>query len=104
MDRRSSSFTTPVALSLTLDPTGLTPGNIYRIDYADLVQAKNTGIVVPVTLTVSGPFRITTTSLPDAYSSKPYSTSIQASGGSGYTWSLQGGSLPPGLSLTPLPG
>lgn len=100
----SSSFTTPVALSLTLDPTGLTPGTYTASITLTSSQAKNTGIVVPVTLTVSGPLQITTTSLPDAYSSKPYSTSIQASGGSGYTWSLQGGSLPPGLSLDPASG
>jgi hypothetical protein len=39
--------------------------------------------------------------LPDAYSSKSYSYALQAEGGiSPYTWSLAGGSLPNGLTLS----
>ena len=45
---------------------------------------------------------VTTTSLPGGTASTPYpSTSLQASGGvPPYSWSLQSGSLPPGLTLS----
>ncbi len=43
---------------------------------------------------------ITTTSLPQATKGLPYSATLVATGGQGaYTWSISGGSLPPGLTL-----
>jgi hypothetical protein len=45
---------------------------------------------------------ITTATLADGVLAQPYSTALQASGGSGsYTWSLASGSLPAGLALSP---
>jgi subtilisin family serine protease/ABC-type amino acid transport substrate-binding protein len=47
-----------------------------------------------------GPLSITTTALPDATDTQPYSTVLEASGGRApYTWSLTAGSLPLGLTL-----
>jgi len=47
------------------------------------------------------PLSITTTSLSAGTVDVPYSQTLQATGGSGsYTWSIIGGSLPTGLSLT----
>ena len=52
------------------------------------------------TLTVIAPLVITTTSLPDGEVSVPYSSSVQATGGTTpYTWSISAGSLPAGLNL-----
>ncbi len=46
-------------------------------------------------------FQITTLSLPNGVLSQPYSATLSASGGwQPYTWSLSGGSLPPGLVLS----
>ncbi|MCJ7655127.1 MAG: putative Ig domain-containing protein, partial [Dehalococcoidia bacterium] len=48
---------------------------------------------------------ITTTSLPDGTMGSPSSQTLQATGGTGsYTWSITGGSLPAGLTLTPSSG
>lgn len=45
---------------------------------------------------------IKTSSLPNGQVTVPYSQSLSAEGGSGaYTWSVTGGSLPPGISLSP---
>lgn len=46
--------------------------------------------------------QITTITLPEAVSGQAYSSTLQATGGSGtHTWSLQESVLPPGLSLAP---
>ena len=46
-------------------------------------------------------YSLTTTSLPNAKRNKNYSRTLQASGGTTpYLWSLAGGSLPPGLTLS----
>jgi subtilisin family serine protease len=51
------------------------------------------------------PPTITTTSLPDGTVGVAYNRTLQASGGTpGYTWSLDPGPLPPGLSLDPSTG
>ena len=46
---------------------------------------------------------LTSPNLPDAYRNMAYSMIFAAEGGSGsgYTWSVVDGTLPPGLSLTP---
>jgi hypothetical protein len=43
--------------------------------------------------------QVTTTSLQQATAGTPYSAALAASGGSGYSWSVTGGSLPSGLTL-----
>lgn len=48
----------------------------------------------------AGSLTITTISLPDATASVAYSQTLMASGGSGYTWSITGGSLPVWASLS----
>ncbi len=54
------------------------------------------------TVNVVGPLKISSTALPEAPIGKPYSTSLDAAGGTGaFTWSVSGGSLPPGLSISP---
>ncbi len=63
--------------------------------------------VVDVTLTLSAsapvaPLAILTTSLPLGTVGTAYSATLSASGGTGpYTWTVVGGSLPPGLGLNP---
>ncbi len=54
-------------------------------------------------VTQSNALQVTTSSLPNANSGASYSQTLAASGGSGtgYTWSLIAGNLPPGLSLNP---
>src|SRR5262249_24929001 len=55
-------------------------------------------ITTPATPTA---LTITTTSLPDATVSVPYSRTVSASGGtSPYRWVVESGSLPPGISLS----
>jgi hypothetical protein len=59
---------------------------------------------VSVSLTVAAvsPLTITTISLPNGTVGVSYSASLSASGGTTpYSWSLVGGSLPPGLRLSP---
>lgn len=55
---------------------------------------------------VGAPLNIDTTSLPDGTVGTSYSQTLAGSGGSGtgYTWSLPSGSLPPGLSLNSATG
>lgn len=49
---------------------------------------------------VSAPMQILTGNLPNAVRFRPFSQTLQATGGSGsYTWSVSAGALPPGLSL-----
>ncbi len=43
--------------------------------------------------------QILTEALPDGRAGEPYSATLSASGRTPFTWSLSGGSLPPGLSL-----
>ncbi len=51
---------------------------------------------------VGSAIAVQTTSLPPAEAGQPYSATLQASGASGgVSWSLGGGSLPSGLSLSP---
>ena len=56
-----------------------------------------------LSIQVVEPLVITTTSLPSGVKDEPYSQQVAASGGeeSGFTWTLDSGALPPGLSLSP---
>jgi Putative Ig domain len=58
-----------------------------------------------LTIAVTEPLKVTTTSLPGAIAGAPYSATLAASGGTApYTWSLSSGSLPAGLTLDPSTG
>ena len=53
------------------------------------------------TITAPAPVAIAQTTVPNAVSGSSYQVNFRASGGlSGYLWSVGGGTLPPGLSLT----
>ena len=96
---------------LALDPaTGVVSGTPTAAgSYGFTVQATDAGSPAQVdtqALTVSvapppiPPPDITTTSLPDGTAGQPYSQTLQVTGGTApYTWSLEAGSLPPGLAL-----
>jgi len=62
-----------------------------------LVACGGSGSKTPTTQTL---LLTSTAPLPGAVVNSPYSTVLQAQGGTGtYTWSISGGSLPPGLTL-----
>ncbi len=55
----------------------------------------------PMTVTVNAPLTIVTSLLPNGTQNAAYSQTLAAAGGSGlYTWSITGGALPTGLSLS----
>ncbi len=96
----SQTWTTPTTLAVTFNPTGLAPG-IYNgsISFSS-PQASNSPLSLSVVMRVSAPLVITTPPLlPNAYAGQPYNVTLQASGGTGFSWTLQSGSLPTGLSL-----
>jgi hypothetical protein len=97
----SETWAAPVTLDITFNPPGLSPGIYNGAITLTSSQATNSPVVVPVTLTVLAPLVITSpAALPDAFSGKPYSTTLQASGGTGLTWTVEQGTLPSGLSLS----
>jgi len=77
--------------------------------YSFTVQASDSTTPAPLTasavLTLSvivPPVEVTTTTLPDAMVGVAYAASLNASGGTPtYTWTISGGSLPAGMSLSP---
>ena len=64
-------------------------------------DAENSTDTQPFSITIlPGPVTVTTSSLANGTINVPYSQSLSAAGGAGgYTWSLNNGSLPAGLSL-----
>jgi len=100
--------TLPSGLSLNAS-TGAVTGTPTALGSTPVVfQAQDTAVPTPnvsaeqVTFTVQGGPSVSTTSLPVGQVGVPYSTSLSATGGTGpYTWSIAGGSLPAGLTLSP---
>ena len=98
-----ASGTLPAGLSLSgggvLSGTPTTAGSFsFTPQVTDGIGATDTQ---PLSLTVSAPLNITTTSLPAATVGTAYSQALAATGGTTpYTWSLATGTLPPGLSLS----
>jgi hypothetical protein len=90
---------------LTLSGTGVIAGTPTASgSFPIIVQATDTVMNVAsadLTLTVnSGPLVLTTVSLPAGTENAPYSVALGAAGGTPpYTWTLQLGPLPSGLSL-----
>lgn len=65
------------------------------------------GYIAACTVTVTEPRippEITTSDLPNGTSGTTYSQTLTATGGAPFTWSIAGGSLPSGLTLTPQTG
>lgn len=99
-----SSGTLPTGLTLhastgVLDGTPTVPGtSSFTIRVTDSTLATGTK---PMSLTIVNTLAITTTSpLPDATQSSPYTKTLVASGGtSTYSWAVTVGTLPTGLTL-----
>lgn len=98
------AITLPIGLSLDFT-TGLLSGTVASagkytvvVRVIDYYQSTATSTYV---LTVNPPLTITTAALAAGSVGAPYSQQMTASGGSpGYSWSVLGGSLPAGLSLS----
>jgi arylsulfatase A-like enzyme len=74
------------------------------ISYSIKVTDSNSTVTIlpnAGSYTVTQPLAISTSSLPNALTSASYTQSLAATGGSasGYSWSVTGGSLPPGMTL-----
>jgi large repetitive protein len=102
----ASEGTLPPGFSLS--PAGVlsgTPGASLSATFnftAQVVDGPGQTVVKAFALQVIPPLAITTASpLPVAVLNAAYTQSLTATGGApSYTWSLAGGSLPPGISLT----
>jgi pimeloyl-ACP methyl ester carboxylesterase len=101
----SYTWTARETVTVTFNPTGLSAGSYTGRLTISSPQATNGPIVETIVMTVSTPLVIATTSdLPDAVAGKPYGATLVATGGSGYTWRIESGTLPTGLSLDPSSG
>ena len=87
----------------TINAAGLATGGSAG---ATTISAALAGVTGSTVLTVqSASLAIGTTSLPNGVMNVAYTTTLTASGGTlPYTWSVAGGSLPPGLTLSPNSG
>jgi hypothetical protein len=100
-----TSGTLPDGLSLSsagvLSGTPTTPGSSgFTVRVADAGGGSATRALI---LSIVAPVGITTQMLPPATSGTAYSQALAASGGSApYTWSLAAGTLPDGLTLSPV--
>jgi hypothetical protein len=105
-----SSGSLPAGLSL--DPaTGIISGTPTGAGRFDIIAAVTDSSNPPVTaggnvtISVATPLEMTTSTLPDAIQGDGYDQRLASSGGTGpYTWSVSSGSLPAGLSMSPLSG
>ncbi|MDX8388894.1 MAG: Ig domain-containing protein, partial [Mariprofundaceae bacterium] len=78
-------------------------GNFARQTFNITIAAAP--VTAPTPPAVIAPVAITTAALPDATNGQVYSTNLTATGGNGtYSWSIAGGVLPTGLSLSPSTG
>jgi hypothetical protein len=91
----ASSSTAVASINSSGLATGVTAG-------ITTISAMLGSVSGNTTLTIQPPpLAITTTSLPSGTVSTAYTTTLAASGGiTPYTWSLAGGALPPGLTLS----
>src|SRR6185437_5670485 len=97
------NWVAPEGISVTADPTGLSPGTYTGTMTVSSAGATNSPVSIPVQMTIYPVLQITTNSVPTVFSDKPFSFTLSATGGSnsGYVWSLQSGTLPVGLTLSP---
>ena len=92
----------PAGLSLATNGVlSGTPTTVGQSGFTVTVTDGVTSASKTLALTVATALSVATSSLPSATVGAPYSQPLVGSGGSGtYTWSLAGGSLPPGLALS----
>ena len=84
----------------TYTDTGLTNGTTYYYKVTAVNSVGESGFSNEVSKTPLSPLTITTASLPNGTVGTAYSATLQASGGTGtYTWSIDSGNLPDGLTL-----
>jgi uncharacterized protein (TIGR03382 family) len=89
------SFLSPgrYAVGLVVDPAG-------RV--AEANEGDNTAIALNAVEVVEASVGVATSTLPDGVSGVPYEVRLAGRGGDGtYAWSISGGALPEGLSLSP---
>ena len=95
--------TLPAGLSLDR-ATGVVSGTPSAPGTSSFTVNVNDGIGTaskPMSTTINAQLTIVTALLPNGTQSNSYSQTLAAAGGSGiYTWSITGGALPTGLSLT----
>jgi len=78
------------AAPLVVDTTLVTNGA--------MLTSAITSVAAPPPAT---PISVVTSALPDGSLGQPYAATLQAAGGSGsFVWSISGGALPPGMTLT----
>ncbi len=100
----SYGWMAPESVTLTFNPAGLAAATYQGTITIASPQATNTA-QVSVTMQVLTPLVITSlASLPDAIAGQTYNYSLQATGGTGLTWTLGSGPLPSGLTLNPATG
>ncbi|MGC2111724.1 MAG: Ig domain-containing protein, partial [Candidatus Korobacteraceae bacterium] len=103
----ASGSSLPAGLMISTDSNGngiisgtpTTPGPpmTFTVQATDSESTPSTGTAI-LSLTI---IQISTTSLPNATINSPYNASLTAVGGqSNYTWTVVGGSLPTGLSIS----
>ncbi len=95
--------TLPAGLSLN-GSTGVISGTPTAVATSDFTIKVSDGIgtaIKPLSLMINGELTIVTALLPNGTQNTAYSQTLAAAGGSGnYTWTITGGALPTGLSLT----
>jgi PKD repeat protein/pimeloyl-ACP methyl ester carboxylesterase len=105
----SGTTTVPLIFNLAEFPT-LTGSTNYHVENLQLFEITPTGLswldayhgssTVTISSVPSAPIITSNTNLPSAIVDVPYSTTLQAMGGTTpYTWSIVAGTLPTGLSL-----
>jgi hypothetical protein len=108
-----ASGTLPAGLSLapstgvvsgTPTSSGNTSFKVAVSDTGSPVQSASATIALSI-VPAGTPLAISSTSLPTGTPNKPYSATLNATGGKApYTWSITSGSLPSGLTLAPATG
>lgn len=96
-----TTYESNTRLTATISPADLSSVGEKSVTVFNPSPGGGTSTSALFRITEVEPIEILTTILPDAHNSKEYSYSMKAQGGiSPYSWSIAGGSLPNGLSLS----